>query len=125
MRRGHSQQIQNTKLRSVSSSEICSVRMGSSQLSNAWETTDFFWGATYSFYWLEKEQFCCKSLVWYLGHIFKLHICILQVMWLTPAWRSNKDAAMLVPFFCVEQKQKRQFFFIESRRGNAKLNKQQ
>ena len=35
------QQIQNTKLRSVSSSEICSVRLGSSQLSNVWETTEF------------------------------------------------------------------------------------
>ena len=67
------QQIQNTKLRSVSSSEISSVRLGSSQLGNVWETMEVYGGATYSICWLEKEQFCCKSLVWYLGHS-ELHI---------------------------------------------------
>ena len=119
------QQIQNTKLRSVSSSEICSVRLGSSQLGNVWETMKVYGGATYSICWLEKEQFCCKSLVWYLGHS-ELHICIRQVMWLTPARRSKKHAALKNEFHFVCRtnpslnNKKRHFFFTESRRGNSK-----
>ena len=57
------QQIQNTKLRSVSSSEIFSVRLGSSQLSNAWETTEFSGVLHIAFTGWKKNSFVAK--VWF------------------------------------------------------------